>query len=153
MEAVSEVAHLTDGPQQLSSGRVNELAGPLHLAARLVEPHGEGDEALLRTVVEIALDPAPLGIGRVHDPHTRGADLLELGADLRGETLVLERHPGDRRNRLDAPGILDLDRRVEDEDGQELALALEAGNAARHIRAGRNLDREAIAVDESIAAG
>ena len=42
------------------------------------EPQGDGepDEPLLRAVVEVALEPAPLGIGRLHDAKSRRLELV-----------------------------------------------------------------------------
>ena len=65
------------------------------VAARRLEAErdGERDEPLLGAVVEVALDPPPLGVGRGDDPAARRAYLGELGAHLGGETLVLEHQP------------------------------------------------------------
>ena len=45
--------------------------------------HGQGEEPLLGTVVQVALDTVPLGGLRRDDPRPRLADLLELKGDLR----------------------------------------------------------------------
>ena len=44
------------------------LWGSLQLVAGFVQPEGERREALLRAVVEIALEPPPFRVGRVDEP-------------------------------------------------------------------------------------
>ena len=57
------------------------------------EPDGEGDrdQALLRAVVQVALERAALGVGGGDDPRARRAQLLEPGTPGRVQALVLER--------------------------------------------------------------
>ena len=43
---------------------------------------GQGDQVLLGPVVEVALDPAPLGVAAGHDPGPRLAQLVGLLAQL-----------------------------------------------------------------------
>ncbi len=52
------------------------------------------DELLLRPVVEIALDLAPLLVLRLHQPPPRGPQFLDRGLQLRGEPAVAEDQPG-----------------------------------------------------------
>jgi hypothetical protein len=42
----------------------------------------EPDQALLSTIVQLALDPAPIGVGSEHEPLPRRSQLLDLGAQL-----------------------------------------------------------------------
>ena len=70
---------------------VGKLPGQPHL-------HGEGNQMLLRTVVEIALDPPAFGVGRRHDAASRRlqsvclpADFVERGLERRVQTDVVER--------------------------------------------------------------
>ena len=42
---------------------------------------GQRDEVLLRAVVEVAFDPAALGVGRLDDAGTGLAELVGLAAD------------------------------------------------------------------------
>ena len=110
------------------------LIEQLRLAGRALlgdlEPHGQGHEPLLGAVVEIALDPASFRVGRLDDPQPRRPDLLELGPDLGRQPLVLERQPGGVPDRFDEARILDLDRRVVDEDAEELVVTLESRDHA-----------------------
>ena len=78
VDAVREVAQLLHRLLEVArrSGRassfacvgvaVGELAGEPHA-------HRERDEVLLRAVVQVALDPAPLGVGRLDDAGARDA--------------------------------------------------------------------------------
>ena len=75
-----------------SSSRCSALRGE---AQR--EPDRE--QALLRAVVEVALDPPALGVGRRHDPRPRVAHDQQLRAQLGLQPRVLERQP---RRRADA---------------------------------------------------
>jgi len=59
----------------------------------------EPDQALLGTVVQLALDSAPIGIGGEHEPLPRRSQLLDLGAQAVAQLL----------QRLD-PWILQRDR-------------------------------------------
>ena len=40
------------------------------------EPERDRDEALLRAVVEVALEPPPLGVADLDEPRARGGELL-----------------------------------------------------------------------------
>ena len=62
-------------------------------ALRAPELERERDEALLRAVVDVALDPAALVVGGRDDARARLLHLLELGAELGVEARVLEREP------------------------------------------------------------
>ena len=53
---------------QLVRGRVDDLPGADRLTARLVETHCQGDEPLLSTVMQVALDATPLRVGGLDDP-------------------------------------------------------------------------------------
>jgi hypothetical protein len=56
---------------------LGQFAGQAHLDR-------QGGEPLLGAVVEVALDPAPLGVGHGHDPGPRGLELGCLAVQLRG---------------------------------------------------------------------
>ena len=95
MDATGELAQFAD--------RLLELvlrAGECDRRRRVVsgrgeaERDGESDETLLRAVVQVALDPAALGIRRGHDATPRRAHLRQLRAHLRREPLVLEDEAG-----------------------------------------------------------
>ena len=73
--------------------------------AREPDADRERHEALLGAVVEVALEPAALGVGGRDDARARAAQLLELGAARRVQALVLEREPrGHGDLRRPAPG-------------------------------------------------
>ena len=48
--------------------------------AGMLQVDREPDQVLLGTVVQLALDPAPVGIGSEHEPLPRRSQLLDLGA-------------------------------------------------------------------------
>jgi hypothetical protein len=58
-------------------GRVGLQLGPGH-----PEVHGQGDQPLLGAVVEVALDAAALGLGRVDGPVAAGLERLDPGLEL-----------------------------------------------------------------------
>src|SRR5215212_9815330 len=70
---------------------------------RTCEPDvvGQGDQLLLRAVVEITLEPPPSGVAGLDQPGTGGAELLELTQGRRSQTLVVEAEP-DRWTKLSA---------------------------------------------------
>ena len=80
MDAARQLAQLLDGELGLLARLRDELRGRVRIAVdpRLGEPErdGHGDEPLLRAVVQIALDPAPLGVGGGDDPLARGAQIV-----------------------------------------------------------------------------
>ena len=61
------------------------------------------DEALLRAVVEVALEPAALGVTRFDDAGARG-EILQLSSGFGLQALVLERETRRRGDLLDEPG-------------------------------------------------
>ena len=84
----------------------------------------EGDEALLGAVVEVALESPPLGVGGVDDPRPRVSGLLELGAQLGEEPLVVERETGGAGDCVEQCGVL-AERSVVNQRRDFLAAALE----------------------------
>ena len=91
MKPASEVTHLADRPEELGRRLVDEGRSTRRTLARLVESHRQGNESLLGAVVEVALDAAPLGVAGLDDPCPRGANLLELRANLGRKPLILDR--------------------------------------------------------------
>ena len=71
------------------------------MALEQAQLEGDRDEALLRAVVEVALEPAPLRVARGHDPLTGGVQLHDAGGQLGLEALPLERDPGGRADPLE----------------------------------------------------
>ena len=69
-------------------------------------------EPLLRAVVEVALDPAALGVGRGDDPAAGRAHLRELRAHLGRQALVLEHERGGGANGFDERRLVEQRRIV-----------------------------------------
>ena len=74
--------------------------------------------------MDVALDPPPLGVAGSHDSRSGLPDLLELGADVGGEPLVLEGESRSGRDGPDELGLLD-ERRVVDQRSDRSAADLE----------------------------
>ena len=127
------VVRLLDGPSRLGRrvGRQRRTGHP--------EVEGERGEALLGAVVEVALDPAALGVGGVDDPGTR---LLERG-DPRRELLaprLAEHRPEDREvERAEPAGrVRGEDEETEADGGRDPDAAdplEEATGESEHLRA------------------
>ena len=95
MQAAGELAQL--------GGRLAELARRLleqllrrrgvgvELLAREPQVERQRDQPLLGAVVEVALEAAALVVGGLDDPRPRRAQLLDPGAQLDVQALVLER--------------------------------------------------------------
>ena len=77
MDAAGQLAQLLDGELRLLAGLGDQPRGPRRVLLELrlgeAERDGDGDHALLRAIVQVPLDPAPLGVGGVDDPLLRGA--------------------------------------------------------------------------------
>ena len=73
VDASHQVADLAEGGLRLLVGLGDEGLAPLGIGLQalpgMAEVHRQGDEALLGAVVEVPLDPAPLGFGRVDRSH------------------------------------------------------------------------------------
>src|SRR5262249_55825526 len=72
VEASSKLAQLLECCRELSAGAVEDLdcalPGGCAPALREAEGERERDQALLRPVVQIPLEPAPLRVSGFHDP-------------------------------------------------------------------------------------
>lgn len=68
--------------------------------------HGEGHELLLCTIVEVALEPSPLGIARRDDTRLRLLDVAELRLHMRLELFVLDSQAQGRGDRGDHRRII-----------------------------------------------
>ena len=66
----------------------------------------ERDEPLLRAVVQVALDPPPLGVPGLGDPRARGLDLGELQPQLDAQPRELDRDRGRVDHRAQQVGPL-----------------------------------------------
>jgi hypothetical protein len=78
METAGELAQLLEREGELVAGIHEDRAGAgrIGIELRMREPQGERDrdQALLRTVVEIALQAAALDVAGGDDPRSRGGD-------------------------------------------------------------------------------
>jgi hypothetical protein len=97
VDAARQVAQVGEGALGLFVRLADQLGGRLRVGAELLpghaEVHGEGDQALLGAVVEVALDAAALVLGRVHRPVAAGLQGVDPGAQLR--LAGAEQAPGD----------------------------------------------------------
>ena len=66
-----------------------------------------GGQPLLGALVQLALQPPALSVGRLHDPPARGRELLHAGSHVGLETSVSHCDPRRRRDRLDERGIVE----------------------------------------------
>ena len=80
------------------------------------------DEALLGAVVQVALDPAPLGVRRGDQPLPRRLQLGEPGVRLRLEEPVLQRDRRGADDGLDELGVV-VERTVVHERGDRRPVA------------------------------
>ena len=80
MDAARQLAQLVEPAGEVGLGGLQQLPGGLRVA---LEPRGhhaqlerDRDEALLRAVVQVALEPLPLGVADLDEPRARGGELL-----------------------------------------------------------------------------
>jgi FtsX-like permease family len=82
VDAVGEVAQFLDGGLDLVGELVDHQPGRLrvvgHEVAGKPEVHGEGDQVLLRAVVQVALNATAFGVRTRHDPGPGAAQLVGL---------------------------------------------------------------------------
>ena len=140
MDPASECAQLVEPGHQLGVRLAQQL---LHLVvvladARARQPQREPDpeQALLRAVVEVALEPPALGVAGRDDTRARGAHLGELRPQLGLQAGVLDREPSGGANRLEQLAIL-VQERVVLERGEALAAVLEHRDRAARVGLGR----------------
>ena len=57
--------------------------------------------------MEVALEPPAFGVAGLDGAGPRGAQLLELGARMRLQPLVVEREAGGRADLLEQPGVVE----------------------------------------------
>ena len=122
------------------------------VAAVAREPHGqpEPEQCLLRAVVEVALDPAALGVGRRHEPRARLPHLEQSRAQLGLQARVLQREPRRRGHRLEQLGVLEQ-RRVVDQGGERLVVVVQYRDAPARV-VGQH-DGRTVGVDVTLAVG
>ena len=105
----------------------------------------DGDEPLLRAVVEVALEPPPLRVAGGDDALARGAQLREPVLGLGLQPRVVERDRGRGGDGLDELRIV-VERRVVDEHPELAAVALDRRRRTVATRRGQR-DRLSAAVD------
>ena len=122
MDAVRELTQLDDRLAELRPGFVDarhELVIRSEPASHETQRERQPDQALLGPVVEVALEPAALGVACLDDAGARRAEVLELGACFGLQALVLEREARRRRDFLDQLGVVEEVGSVEDQrDGR-----------------------------------
>jgi hypothetical protein len=108
MQAAGELAQLLHPLGQLGAGRGHERLGRRGVAPDAgldqLELEREGDEPLLGAVVQVGLEPAPLGVARRDEALPRRPQLGQPRLGLRAQGSVLERDPRRRADRLDQLG-------------------------------------------------
>ena len=103
MDAAGQLAQLGQARLQLDLGLVEQRDQPgvgLGAPAGGAQEQGERHQPRLRAVVQVALQPAPLGVARLDDPGTRRAQLLVALAQLGVEVAdVASQQPAEERER------------------------------------------------------
>ena len=125
VDAARERPQLVEGVDHLGVRLGEELvdrrrAAVGEPAAGELEREPDPEQPLLRAVVEVALEAAPLGVACLDDPRARGAHLRELGAQLGLQARVLEREARRGADRLDELRVVEQ-RGVVDEGCQALS--------------------------------
>ena len=119
-------------------------------AAGELEREPDPEQALLGAVVEVALEPPPLGVSGLDDAGAGGAHLGELGAELRLQARVLEREARGGADRLEELGLVQ-ERRVVDERGDASAVMLEHGDRTSFARG--HVERAPARIDVALVRG
>jgi hypothetical protein len=139
---VRELAQLRRRALELRRGGFQGRVGR-QLRAEELQRQGQRHEPLLGAVVQVALEPPPLGVARLDDAGTRCAQLVEPRAHLSLEALVLESEAGRRRHLVHQLLVVEDARRVA-EHRDRPAVADER----RALLPGTELDGPALRVDE-----
>ena len=110
MDPAGELAQLLQGLGQLAARAGDELLGLAGVAADPAlderELQGQGDQPLLGTVVEVALDAPSLGVGGGDDPLPGRLQLGEPGLGLGLQPPVLQGDRGRPADGLDQLGVV-----------------------------------------------
>ena len=75
MQPARELADLLQPGGELVDRELEQRVAVVRRLAQPAEGQQHGGEPLLRAVVEVALDPLPLGVGDLDEPRARGAQL------------------------------------------------------------------------------
>ncbi len=126
MDAPRELAQLgqrTRQPLRQPVDQRRDLGLVGNPAVQQAQLERERNELLLGTVVQVALDPPARRVGRLHDPQSRDAQLLQPRAQVGLQALVVDRQRRCRRSRLHelAGGV---QRGVVDDRGHGTPVAL-----------------------------
>ena len=110
MDAARQLAQVLQRGRQLGVGPLDQrggLAVAVHTCLEQPQVDGEGHELLLRSVVQVALQPPPRGVGGLDYADPRRAQVLEACAQVGLELLVVEGQCGGRRRGLHqlGPGV------------------------------------------------
>ena len=110
VDAARELAQLGERDGELVGELLDHRheVGVLHPRAQQPQVERERDELLLGAVVQVALQPPARGVGGLHDAGARDPQVLDAGAQVGLQPLVVERQRRGRRGRVD-----ELRRRVE----------------------------------------
>ena len=121
MDPVRQLAKLLERLLQLALGLGEQLLGiRVDVGAQELQAHPQGQEALLRAVVEIGLESASLVVAGADDAGARLLKLDQLGAELGVQPCVLQRQACSGPGRLQQRGLVDEVSLVDDH-GQPLA--------------------------------
>ena len=142
VDAVGQLAQLRERERERFAGLAHERSGRRRLARELCleqpERHRDRDEPLLGAVVEVALDPPPLGVGRLDQPRARRLQLDQPGAQLGLQALVLEREARGRADRPHELGVV-LEHGVVQQHGDRLSVARDECRASARCPASGSL--------------
>ena len=127
-----------------TSGRASALLRR-QLGLQQPQRHRDRDQPLLGAVVQVALDPAALGVGGVDQPRARRLELDQPGPQLGLQALVLQRQARRGAHRAHELGVV-LEHRIVHQRGDRLAVAFDERRAAAAVVLGQP-DRGAVAVD------
>ena len=153
MDAARELAQLAQRELELLRDLLDHRDGGGIVEARLeqVQVQREPDELLLGAVVQVALQAPARGVARLDDAQPRDPQLLDARAEVRLEALVVDGKPGRRGGGVHELGPR-VHRRVVDDRGHRLAVALNGGPRATRVGLGQ-LHPAARLVDERLAVG
>ncbi len=146
VDPAGEGAQLTQARLELLA-RLREDAlqrrGGIWCAGRTSQGEPQRDQSLLCAVVEVTFEAASLLVGRLHDPASRGAHLVELRPELGGEALVLDGEPRCGGRALDE---LRIQGRVVDDDGDRRIRGHHEHRAPLVVLA-RDIDGRSLRID------
>jgi hypothetical protein len=157
VQATAQFAQLADGRADLTAGGVGE-PGQAGVGSRVdgepVAQHGDGqgqgEQTLLRAVVQVTFDPAAFLQAGLHDPGAGSADLFQLGGQRRLQPRVLQREPGRRDDGVEQRPLVEQFAVVH-EHGQRGAVCGDLGGGAPRRRP--RIGGPAVGVDEALAFG